>query len=329
MAEQIAEGLWRLYIPLAGSPLKNLNSYLIQGQQRSLLIDTGYRRQDCLEAAERELEAAGADRERMDIFLTHLHSDHTGLAPQLLRGDGRILISSRDADGLAACQTDIYWRRMYDSYAENGFPAAELEELWKTNSAKTEGPKDWDGSCVRLRDGDTLQYAGHSLRCILTPGHTPGHMCLYDESAKRLFCGDHILFQITPNICRWSTMPDALGSYLDSLDRVRGLAVDRLLSAHRTEGGSLQNRVDELKAHHARRLGDTLRAVQRIPGRNACEIAGQMPWRIHSRDWNSFPPMQRFFAVGETLAHLDYLAARGKVECRTEQGRIAWYAAPC
>ena len=42
MADCIAEGLWRLDIPLEGNPLKNLNSYLIQGE-RSLLIDTGFR----------------------------------------------------------------------------------------------------------------------------------------------------------------------------------------------------------------------------------------------------------------------------------------------
>ena len=80
MAEQIVEDLWRLDIPLVGNPLKNLNSYLITGQ-RSLLIDTGFRQEPCREAMERQLAEVGVDRDRMDIFLTHLHSDHTGLAP--------------------------------------------------------------------------------------------------------------------------------------------------------------------------------------------------------------------------------------------------------
>ena len=326
MAQRIAEGLWRLDIPLTGSPLKNLNSYLVTGGERSLLIDTGFRMPECLEAMERELAETGVDRLRTDIFLTHLHSDHAGLAPQLLRGDGQILISGRDAEGLAACQKDEYWRRMYASYAENGFPEDELAILWDTNSAQTAGPKDWDGGCLRLSDGDLLHYGGRTLRCIFTPGHTPGHMCLYDAEAKRLFSGDHILFHITPNICRWSTMPDALGSYLESLDRVRGLEVRQLLPAHRSETGELRGRVDELKEHHARRLDATLRAVAGHPGLTACEIAGLTPWRIRSRSWAEFPPMQRFFAVGETLAHLDYLAVRGKVRSRPADGRIVYEA---
>ena len=324
MAEQIGRGLWRLDIPLVGSPLKNLNSYLLAGGERSLLIDTGFHQDACLEAMERQLSEIGAERAHMDIFLTHLHSDHAGLAVLLLRGDGRILISGRDADGLAACQTEDYWRRMYASYAENGFPENELEILWDTNSAKTAGPREWDGTCVRLADGDKLCYGSHTMRCILTPGHTPGHMCLYDPTAQRLFSGDHILFHITPNICRWTTMPDALGSYLESLAKVRDLPVDELLPAHRSETGELRQRVDELLAHHARRLSHTLAAVREHPGLNACEIAGRTPWRIRSRSWESFPPMQRFFAVGETLAHLDYLAIRGKVESISSQGRIVY-----
>jgi len=324
MAQQIAKNVWRIEVPLAGSPLKNLNSYLIAGGERSLLIDTGFRRPECLAAMERGLAETGVDRTRLDIFLTHLHSDHAGLAPQLLRG-GRLLISDRDADGLAACQKAEYWRRMYDSYAENGFPPEELEELWDTNDAKTAGPDDWDGSCVRLHDGDLLNY-GSMLRCILTPGHTPGHMCLWDAENRRFFSGDHILFHITPNICRWTTMPDALGSYLESLDRVRDLPVEQLLPAHRSETGSLRERVDELKAHHARRLNATLRAVTEHPGATACEIAGLTPWRIRSRSWAEFPPMQRFFAVGETLAHLDCLAMRGRVRSGYAGGMIVYEA---
>ncbi len=325
MAQYIAEGLWRLDIPLAGSPLKNLNSYLLTGGGRSLLIDTGFRTPACLAAMERELAETGVDREALDIFLTHLHSDHAGLAPQLLRGDGRILISGRDADGLAACQTEDYWRRMYASYAENGFPENELEELWYTNSAKTEGPRDWDGSCLRLADGDALRYGGAELRCVLTPGHTPGHMCLFDAENRRLFSGDHVLFHITPNICRWTTMPDALGSYLESLGRVRELDVSLLLPAHRSETGDLRARVDELRAHHARRLDATLRAVTEHPGLTACAVAGLTPWRIRSRSWAEFPPMQRFFAVGETLAHLDYLALRGRVRSERAGERIVYF----
>lgn len=56
-------------------------------------------------------------------------------------------------------------------------------------------------------------------------------MCLYGEEPRWLFSGDHVLFHITPNICRWQSMPDALGSYLESLEKLRGLPAERLLPA--------------------------------------------------------------------------------------------------
>nr|WP_298035261.1 MBL fold metallo-hydrolase [uncultured Dysosmobacter sp.] len=81
MAEHLEEQLWRLEIPLVGNPLKTLNSYLLTGGQRSLLIDTGFDQAPCWEAMDAQLRQIGVDRSRMDIFLTHLHSDHTGLVP--------------------------------------------------------------------------------------------------------------------------------------------------------------------------------------------------------------------------------------------------------
>ena len=80
MVKQITEDIYSIGVPLSGNPLKELNSYWIRGTQRDLLIDTGFRQQPCREAMERQLAETGVDRDRMDIFCTHLHSDHTGLA---------------------------------------------------------------------------------------------------------------------------------------------------------------------------------------------------------------------------------------------------------
>ena len=175
-----------------------------------------------------------------------------------------------------------------------------------------------------LEDGDVLEYGGHALRCIWTPGHTPGHMCLYETDRQWLFCGDHILFHITPNICRWSGCTDSLGDYLESLKKIRDLPVKLLLPAHREETGVLSERIDELLAHHERRIANTLEVIGQHPGWNAYEIAGEMKWKISARNWADFPLTQKLFAVGETDAHLDYLEVRGKI--RWEQdGRVKRY----
>ena len=96
MAEQLAPGLWRLNIPLEGNPLKNLNSFLITGE-RNLLIDTGFNQPACKRAMDDQLREIGADLNRTDIFLTHLHSDHTGLSTYLHRPGCAVFLSGTDA----------------------------------------------------------------------------------------------------------------------------------------------------------------------------------------------------------------------------------------
>lgn len=324
MAQQAADGVWRLEIPLVGNPLKTLNSYLITGE-RNLLIDTGFRQQPCREAMERQLQELHVDLDRTDIFLTHLHSDHAGLAPELIRPDCRVYIGSVDGRRLVASGQDAPWRAMYEEYVENGFSTEDMEALWDSNPAKSGAPRPWDGYTF-LEEGEVLHYGGYALRCMLTPGHTPGHMCLYDGKRKMLFSGDHVLFHITPNICRWSGVADSLGDYLQSLDRVRELPVELLLPAHREETGDLKGRVEELKAHHARRVEEALAIVKRDPGLTAWQIAGHMAWSIRCRSWADFPLTQKFFAVGEALAHLDYLEVRGLVRRREHSGVITYDA---
>ena len=52
LVEQVADGIWRIGVELPQNPLRELNSYLIKGKEneRDLLIDTGFRREECREA---------------------------------------------------------------------------------------------------------------------------------------------------------------------------------------------------------------------------------------------------------------------------------------
>ena len=324
MAQRLADGLWRLAIPLVGNPLKELNSYLLLGGERHLLIDTGFDQVPCWEAMDAQLTELGVDRARLDIFLTHLHSDHTGLMPRLAQPGSRVYISAVDGPLLEEGLHDDHWQTLYRSYVREGFSWEEIDQLWKTNPAQCAAPRRWDGRFTFVGAGDVLRYGGRELEVLSTPGHTPGHLCLYERREQWLFSGDHVLFHITPNICRWATMPDALGSYLESLERLRPLPVRQMFPAHRLDTGALVPRIDELEAHHARRLQNTLDVLAGQDGLTAYEIAGRMAWSIRARTWEDFPLNQKFFAVGETLAHLDRLAVLGQVTSGEQDGKMRY-----
>ena len=88
MTERISEGLYRIPVPLPGNPLRELNSYLLTGGERAVLIDTGFRQEACRQALLAGLDELGVNRRDVDVVLTHLHSDHAGLAPEAVGGGG-------------------------------------------------------------------------------------------------------------------------------------------------------------------------------------------------------------------------------------------------
>jgi glyoxylase-like metal-dependent hydrolase (beta-lactamase superfamily II) len=189
-----------------------------------------------------------------------------------------------------------------------------------------EGPDPLGKPLDPVEDGTILEYGGRKLQCVFTPGHTPGHMCLYDRENEILFSGDHVLFHISPNICRWEGVDDSLGSYLKSLERVKSLPVRHLYPAHREETGNLKTRVEELEAHHAKRLLGTKEIVRDNPGLTAYDIAGKMRWSIRAKSWVDFPLTQKFFAVGEALAHLDYLEKRGEIQREKSGDKVHYFS---
>ena len=77
------KGIYRLEIPLPGSPLKAVNSYVIKGRERNLIIDTGMRRKECLDAMRAGLDALDISLPDTDFFITHFHADHLGLVSDL------------------------------------------------------------------------------------------------------------------------------------------------------------------------------------------------------------------------------------------------------
>lgn len=325
MIEEIIENVYRIPVSLPDNPLKELNAYLIKGEERSLLIDTGFRLPECRAALNSGLEETGADLTHLDVALTHLHSDHSGLAPEVVSEDGVIYISEVDRVWLEGESRINGWRTSDARYLAEGFPRTLLEQLWEANPARTLAPEE-GGHYVDLVPGQILDVGGYRLECIFTPGHTPGHMCFWMEQQGVMFLGDHVLFDITPNITSWAGVEDALGDYIRSLGMIRNYDIRIPLPAHRGVEGDVRARTEVLAAHHIARLSEALDLVQQNPGLTAYEIAGRMKWRIRAKNWTEFPVAQKWFAVGEAMAHLDHLMAGGHIERRIKDKVGTYFA---
>jgi glyoxylase-like metal-dependent hydrolase (beta-lactamase superfamily II) len=312
MCEEVFPNLFRIKIPLPDSPLKYLNSYIIKDPERSLIIDTGLNRQECLEAMQMGLATLGVDLSKSDIFITHLHADHFGLVSKLVTDSTNILFSRPEKELMESWEG---FEAMVDYAGHNGFPENELIAAIDKHPGAKYG-SDWIPELKVLDDGDGIDVGTYNFKCVTTPGHTMGHTCLYEQNQKILVAGDHILIDITPNIQCWSDTENQLKHYLASLDKVYDLEIDLVLPGHRRLFGNHRTRIKELKKHHMQRLDEVLKILGK-DSMSAFQIAAQMTWDIDCGRWDQFPVAQKWFATGEAISHLRYLENEGRVVRRT------------
>lgn len=322
MIEELLPNLYRVEIPLPRSPLKALNSYMVKGNGRFLIIDTGMNREECLNPTLSALKKLDVDLNRTDFFITHLHADHSGLVGKLATDTSKVYFNKIEASFISFQPSEDYWKKYFVFYGANGFPEDEMKRVWEGHPGYRYSSRRKISFTV-TKEGDEIEVGNYLFRCIETPGHSPGHTCLYEADKKVLICGDHILFDITPNITHWEQLENSLKHYLLNLEKVYTLDVNLILPGHRNVWNDHRKRIGELQEHHRNRLAEALAAVK-DGGKTAWEVAPYITWDIVCNSWAEFPSVQKFFAVGETIAHLDYLEADGKLRKETINHKVLY-----
>ncbi len=324
VCEQVHENpdVFRVRIPLPNNALREMNSYIVRDGDDALVIDTGFDEPECRNALGQALDELGINSTEPCLFVTHAHADHCGLVDETLWR--RVYVHPFSYGILRDVASGAWGDRQAVSTLEMGFSQAE------TNRILVESPS----SAQRVRctftptlakDGDKVNVGRFAFECIHTPGHEPGHLCLYLPERNLLFTGDHILFDISPNITHWAGSTDPLGTYLHNLAKVRDLPVSLALPGHREPRGEIATRVDELLHHHDLRLRECLDAVRVRDGQNACDIAARMSW-ARGRQFVDMPFTQQMFAAGEARAHVEHLVLQNKVGRVVEDGVVRYNA---
>ncbi len=327
MYEQIRENIFRIEVLLPRNPLRALNSYLIKGKERNLLIDTGFNREECRLAMDRAMEKLGFSMHDTDIFITHCHTDHAGLAGYLAKPETLIYTGDYTAD-----ETQDY--NNFISYFDQLIIQGGLDEMGLTQDPNTHpgyryrsDPID-NRNIIRVQDNMMIKVGDYQLRCILTTGHAPDHFCLYEENHRFLFSGDHILGTITPNNTIWGSPweieVDYLGEYLKSLAKIEGLDIELTYPGHRGLILDCYKRIEELKEHHGRRLNNVLDILGH-DSMTGAQVASQMHWDLDLKEWDDFPVAQKIFATGEALSHLSHLVCRDILKKELRDGVVYYH----
>lgn len=325
MPEEIIKNIYRIQVELPNSPLRILNSYLLKGTERSILIDTGFNRPECREALLSQLKELDVDMAQTDVLLTHLHADHTGLAPEIYVPGTRIFLSRAEIPWMTGQTRRALWANDNQRMLKTGFTAETIgDEKAFSSSRKMASDPEFD-KYLPIDDGDAFHCGDYTLKAVVTPGHTPAHMCFWLEKQRIMFTGDHVMFNISPNITLWLDIDDSLGDYLDSLKKIDAYDVALALPGHRNTG-DFHARIAELLEHHEKRLEECLNVVCNNPSLTPYEIAGKMSWRVRCNSWEEFPVNQKWFAVGECHSHLRHLEKRGKIRSYEDAEHIRYLA---
>ncbi len=317
---EMAAGVFELRLPI---PFEDglVNVFLFTDGEELDLLDCGMNSEESVAAIHSAAKTVGAKSIRR-LVVTHIHPDHYGAAGVFAGAGGADLYLHRLEVPLVTpryIELDQLVEEVHRYLLVNGVPPDEAEVLSNSQRALSQVVTPAEPA-VQLDGAETLTMGRHRLRVEWTPGHSPGHICLYDTQEKLLFAGDHMLPELSPNIgLHPQSTPDPLHEYLEGLSRLAGYQPSTVLPAHGRPFKDAPGRVAKLVTHHQRRLNQILEIVS---GEE------QSAWEVALELWGHRENLyEKRLALQEGLAHLQALAVDGRLEKLVTPGAVRWRVA--
>lgn len=322
-AAEVAPGVLRVRMPLPFA-LDHINLWLLADGDGWTLVDTGIGDDATRACWERLGRTALGGRPVRRILCTHHHPDHLGLAGWLAGRWGAEVWCSRGEWGEARAALEAPAAELEAAalayYRRAGVPVGEAERLAPQVHTYRQMVVPLPERHRVIRDGETIAIGDTPWRVVVGRGHAPEHVCLHAPGREILIAGDQVLPRISPNVAVWPMEPDAdpLAEFLGTLEALGRLPGDPLvLPSHGAPFSGLRRRLGELALHHRERLEQVLAACAHR------RTAWQVTQALFPRELDAH---QSTFALGESLAHLNHLVARGLLERGRPSGEGPdWY----
>jgi glyoxylase-like metal-dependent hydrolase (beta-lactamase superfamily II) len=318
----VALGILWVRIPMP-MDLNHINLWLIEDGDGWTLVDSGLNADMCKEAWMVLEPKVFANKPLRRIFVTHLHPDHVGLAHWLQKRHGAVAWMSARGIGLTtAIATEPTATELADAEAfmrNHGYTDTALTTRFVSGKMYRSSISGVPEITHSPNDGDSIEIGGESWRIFETNGHAEGHQCLHNAERRILISGDQVLPTISSNVSfsPRGTDSNPLASYLESLERLGKLDAHTLvLPSHGRPFYGLQFRTSDLIAHHREHLAAMKQAC--AEPRTSFELVPVLfKRRLVGSHW--------MFAMGETIAHAEYLVQAGELERRVDGASTVRY----
>jgi glyoxylase-like metal-dependent hydrolase (beta-lactamase superfamily II) len=321
---EVAPGVKWLRMPLPFA-LDHINLWLVADGDGWAIVDSGLANDATKELWQHILATHLDGKPVTRVIVTHFHPDHMGLAGWLTETLG-VELWATETEWLQARLASLDDRPALDADAQAFYERIGLEgearEMLRGRRAQyakrvTPIPIRFH----RLSDGMSFVIGGRSWRVVVGRGHAPEHASLYCAELDLFIAGDQVLPKITPNIAVWPHEPegDPLGRYLASLGEIAAAVPGRVLvlPSHGLPFQGLHQRIHQIAAHHDQRLAD-LEAACAEPKTAAAIVPVLFRRKLDAH--------QLAFAVGETLSHVNYGIAEGRLVRRERDDGVWVYA---
>ena len=319
---EVAPGiLWiRMALPFA---LNHINLWLIADGEGWTAVDTGYNTDETRGYWDAILTSALDGKPIRRIVVTHFHPDHISLAGWLAeKFDAPVWMTYAEwmqaqLNRHGGPTADIDARLAF--YAENGMDEEGADGYLETRPDFSKIILPLPIGFHRLLDGDVFPIGAHEWQAITGAGHSPEHAALWCRDLNVLISGDQVLPRISTNVSVQCVEPDGdpLRLYLTSLEKFADIPADALiLPSHDRPFYGLHDRIEGLGEHHAERLGLALEACDEpLTGADLIPVLFKRKLDRH----------QYGFAIGEALAHANYLVTDGRLSRHRDSDGLIRY----